>query len=529
MKEEDIKALVKALLSDTDKLLRKKPHYRRILGDPNQKMLDLMGCEGTLGIGDTIKATLPNLRRQILTSAMVLKEFDPWSHTVLHDENVPSITVKNSEGGWIDIESKRMPVAYQQAIVKKQTLHLCNNPMLHILLNVNPTERQSKLFIKFKEAWELRNMEGIKTDAVYTQKSQLEVGVLFYFDRHRRIKARTLKYSDGYTLITHKDDDGEHILECVYYQKDGVEYIDCYDDTNMYRLTNDGVDSVDELGNKVGDGWRRHDPEKHGFSECPLCTKRGPVAWDNVEDLIEVYERTYNTFMVIQNRYGWGVLYIKGRFNSTGQKIAGNVVLNDTSMSPEADAKILAPPAPDNMEATLDQLEYSIQKGAGSTFILPKDIKMSGDTSGIAVQLTQELDIETALTDVIEWQNFANKMSRLFKEGLGKELVNSGDKEYATASTDFDNININSKFVVWRPQSNEAYNQMLTTLRGAGGISARTLIEKNTESCPDEVARIQREKEEEIEAQLQQQEAAAMIAQTTGSTEETIVSEQANG
>lgn len=512
----DTKAKIEALLADPEQLLQKPPFYRRIVSSPNAMLgaSDMAVC-----VGAKVRAKLPKTRRNVLTQDTVLKEYDPWSHNVLTDDNIPSITVKNSEGGWITIEQKRMPIPFQQNIVKKQTLHLCNNPMSHILLNTEPDDVQSKGFVRIKQAWQERNMDGIKTEAVTAQKSQMDVGVLFYHDDKGRINARVLSYDKGFCIITHKGNNGEHILECVYYEEGDTMFIDCYDEEYMYRLTSDDSDGAST------DGWVYHEPVRHGFSECPLCTKRGPVAWDNVQDIIEVYERTYNTFMVIQNRYGWGVLYVKGKFNNTGQKVAGNVVLNDTSMNPEADAKILTPPSPQNMIETLDEMEHSIQKGSGSTFILPKDIKLSGDTSGIAVQLTQELDIETALQDVKEWQNFANKMMRLFKEGLARELVNSGEEGFEKAVTDFKRISILSQFSVWRPQSNEAYNQMLATLHGAGGISQQTLIEKNTESCPDELVRVKQEAEEEYQESLRRQKEEAMIAQQTNSASDTIITE----
>ena len=225
--------------------------------------------------------------------------------------------------------------------------------------------------------------------------------------------------------------------------------------------------------------------------------------------------------MVIQNRHDNGALYIKGKLNQLGQKLAGSIVLFDNSLDPNADAKYLTPPSPQNMIETLDQLEYSIQKGSGTTFILPKDIKLSGDTSGIAVQLTQELDIETALQDVNDWQNFANKMMRLFKQGLARELVSKGEKGYENAITEFEQLNIRTRFVVWRPQSNEAYNQMLTTLHGAGGISNQTLVEKNTESCPDEMARIRNEEEMAIQKQIKQQELTMRISEKAVNTNNT--------
>lgn len=519
---KDKSQLIAELLANPDKLLATTPYYRRI--DASGAQYDVFG-RTVESVGTKVKATLPSVKRVQVPIGALLREADPWSHSVLTDENIPSIYVKNSEGGYLKVEQKRLPLPYQQSIAKKQTLHLCNNPMSHVLLNTNPTEAQNKYFIRVKQAWDERNMDGKKTEAVYTQKNESFVGMLFYHDYNGKIKSRILRYSDGYNIITHKDQNGEHILECVYYCVDDVEYIDCYDDTYMYRLTNAGDIVTDAEGRVVNNGWRYETPVEHGFSEIPLAVKRGKVAWDNVQDLIEVAERTYNTFIVIQNRYGYGMLYVKGKINPKAQKVNGSFILNDTSMDPNADAKMLTPPSPENMKETLDQLEEQIMKGAGTTFILPKDIKMSGDTSGVAVQLTQELDIETALQDVNEWQNFANKMMRLFKEGLARELVNSGEKGFENAITDFEKLNIRTKFVVWRPQSNEAYNQMLTTLHGAGGISNQTLIEKNTESCPDEMARVQKEKEAEIQEALDKQERTLQLTKKYEERETTVVNE----
>ena len=519
---ENIRQQIVALLADPDKLLATTPYYRRI--DASGAQYDVFG-RTVESVGTKVKATLPSVKRVQVPIGALLREADPWSHSVLTDENIPSIYVKNSEGGYLKVEQKRLPLPYQQSIAKKQTLHLCNNPMSHVLLNTNPTEAQNKYFIRVKQSWDERNMDGKKTEAVYTQKNESFVGMLFYHDYNGKIKSRILRYSDGYNIITHKDQNGEHILECVYYCVDDVEYIDCYDDTYMYRLTNAGDIVTDAEGRVVNNGWRYETPVEHGFGEIPLAVKRGKVAWDNVQDLIEVAERTYNTFIVIQNRYGYGMLYVKGKINPKAQKVNGSFILNDTSMDPNADAKMLTPPSPENMKETLDQLEEQIMKGAGTTFILPKDIKMSGDTSGVAVQLTQELDIETALQDVNEWQNFANKMMRLFKEGLARELVNSGEKGFENAITDFEKLNIRTKFVVWRPQSNEAYNQMLTTLHGAGGISNQTLIEKNTESCPDEMARVQKEKEAEIQEALDKQERTLQLTKKYEERETTVVNE----
>lgn len=513
---------IAALLANPENLLKKKPFYREITA--RGSVLPSNNKRATVELTGTLPALLPNIRMKVVTQAQFMEELDVHSHRVLFDENVPSITIKAQKDGWIEMEQYRMAVPFQVLIRDKQVRHLCVNRMNHTLLNTNPTERQMKHFVRIKQAWVEKNMEGAKTKMVQDQKSYGDSGLLFFIDAEGNLRTKNINYADGYVIITHKNNEGKHILECLYYQvtdenNNTTTYIDCYDDEYMTRFTS----TADASGVVTESGWVRHEAVRHGFSECPLITKRGEVAWNRGQRTIESYEALYNTFIVIQKRHGWGIIYVKGKFNQNAQKIAGQVVLNDTSLDPNADAKILDSPDPNNMIDTLDLMEQTIMKSCGTTFILPKDIKISGDTSGLAVELTQELDMATAQDGVIEWQNVANKMSRLFKEGLAMELVNSGDKEYDKAITEFGELRIYSEFMVWKPKSEEAHNQMLTTLKGAGGISQQTLVEKNTVSTPDELMRIQKEHEQEIREADEQAEKAAKLAQKTSS--ETIVTE----
>ena len=372
--------------------------------------------------------------------------------------------------------------------MEKQVLHLTGNPMSFTMMETEPSETMRKNFVKFKQYWDLRNQDGMKKKFVTAQKSYGDAGLLYYHDSKGRIKSRVISFEGGYVLCPHNDKNGDRILESVYYIKDGVEYIDSYDERYMYRHTNDLQADNGEIG------WRFHEPEEHGFDEIPLITKRGKVAWDAVQTAIDGYETLYNIFLVVQKRFGNGILYIKGKFKDQAQKIAGSIVLNDTSMDNNGDAKFLTPPTPQNMIDTLQQQLEAIQLGAKTTFVLPKDIKTGGDLSGLAVQLTRELDIVNAEQAVIDWQNVADKMVRLFKQGLAKELVNNG--ENPNAVTEYAELQINAKFKVWRPFNETEFNQMITTLSGAGVISMETAIEVNTISKPDEKQRIKKEAEE---------------------------------
>ena len=174
--------------------------------------------------------------------------------------------------------------------------------------------------------------------------------------------------------------------------------------------------------------------------------------------------------------------------------------LNGTSLEGNGSAEFKVPPTPQGVLDLLQSLWEQIQIGSSTTFMLPKDVKSSGDISALAIMLTQSLDIEGAEQSVIEWQNFISKMQRLFVEGLAKELVNKGINPNAV--TEFKKLRIGAKMKIWRPFNEAEYNQMLATLKGAGIISTKTAVEKNTISTPDELTRL----EDEIFAQQKQTE-----------------------
>lgn len=501
------KELINELLSDPHKLMQKKPFTRGSDISFKSSLPDFVG------LNETIEAALPSFRKETVTQEQFMQELDSASHAVLFDDNIPSICIKTKDGGYQDIKFAKMSVPFQKNIKNKQVLHLTGNNMVFTLIETNPSEKQRQNFVTFKQYWDLRNQDGMKNKMVDAQLSYGDAGLLYYFDYKGRIKSRLLSYADGYVLCPHNDQNGDRILESVYYIKDNIEYIDSYDDTYMYRYKKDN--SIDKVENS---GWILEAPIAHGFDEIPLITKRGDVAWNDVQNIITSYEILYNVFNAIQKRHGWGLLYIKGKFKDNAKKIAGSVILNDTSIDGKGDAKFLTPPSPQGTIDTLQLMLDTIQLGSSTTFILPKDIKTGGDISGIAIQLTQSLDIENALQKVIEWQNVADKMVRLFKYGLAVELVREGKN--ATAITDFETLNINAKFKVWKPMNEYEYNQMLTILTGAGILSKETGIEKNTESSPDEQMRLEKEHQAMIDEQIAAQERQMNLSQQSNKNKE---------
>ena len=472
---ETRKEIVRRLLAHPEEMLMKKPFTR---GSATYAASD-RNCGAEESVVATRQAVLPDVTKTIVTQDKFMKELDPGSHEVLFDENMPSICVKANDGQFYEIKFKRTAIALQERIRQKQTLALCGNPRVFTLHDSNPDEKLVRNFADLKWHWLERNQDGLGTKAVYGQLGLGDIGLLMYFNHKGEVRGRIISYEDGYVIISHNDPNGERVMECVYYADSAnVQRIDAYDDEFMYRFANDG-------------GWHMEGMERHGFSEIPLVTKRGPVAWNDVQGLIETFEILYNIFMVIEKRHGWGILYVKGRFKEDARQIAGSIMLQDTSFEGNGDARFLAPPTPDGMLSAMQDLLEKIQIGSSVTFILPKDVKTGGDISGLAMQITRSFDIEGAARSVIEWQNFADKHARLFKEGLAKELVNKG--ENPNAVTEFAKMRISCKYKAWQPFDEGTYNQMLCTMKGAGIISTKTAVEKNTVSAPDELVRLEAE------------------------------------
>lgn len=482
---------IKALLSDPNRLKQFKPFTRGVIVD------SFLLSGQTVSNNGKQTASLPDFEKAIITQEDYMRELDPQSHKVLFDDNIPSIAVKLQNNGMFEVEQAKVSFPYQQKIVNKKTLHLCGYPTVLRLASPDATEKQNKDFMTFKEYWNKRNMDGLRTEMVRTQLSLGIVGKLYYFDRKGQIKARILSYDKGYVLCPHDDANGDRILESVYYMNDrGEEVIDSYDDTYMYRHVNRITNKNDNIKE-----WILQSPIKHGFSEIPLITKRGKVAWDDAQSIIDQYERIYNIFVVIMKRHGWGILVMNGKFNEQSKKLAGNVVLEmkPSQQNPNPTADFKSAPSPQGMFDMLESLENQMQLASNCTFILPKDIKMSGNISGLAIQLTQSGDNEIALLNAIDWQNVINKDVRLFKEGLAKELVNRGINK--TAVTDFENLNISANFKVWMPKSQAELMQNLSIGVAGKFVSRETAMEECGYGVPQEKERLSDERDKDIELQ----------------------------
>ena len=181
--------LIDAFLKDPNKILVKKPFTRGVTEER-----DSLPNGGVVGVSESVSVSVPKYKRNIVSQQQFARELDPSSHDVLFDENIPSLCVKIENGGYHEVKYKRMSVPIQRLIKNKQVMHLTANPMQFTLMDITPTETQQNNFITFKQYWDLRNQDGMKTKMVDTQKSYGDAGLLYYFDLDGCIKSRLLSF-----------------------------------------------------------------------------------------------------------------------------------------------------------------------------------------------------------------------------------------------------------------------------------------------------------------------------------------------
>lgn len=488
--------ILKPRFNNVDEILFKEPFTRG--GAP----VSSMGAPVEVGSKKEIFASTRMMNP--ISQDRYLAELDPSMHDIHFDDNVPTIVARvKQDGGWglIEMQYRKMALAYQRKIAEKQTLYLTGKPMKLTMYNHAPTEEDRDIFTDIKEEWISKNMDVSMNKMVHEQKTTADAAMLMYFDKRGRISSKVYSYSDGYTLIPHYDIYGEMDFFAMSYMDKGTETLECYDEENHYRFQK-------KEGAKT---WTLTFLELHGFDEVPVAYKRGRVAWEDAQSIIEVLEVIYNIYTVIMKRHGWGLLYIKGRIDPKLKKTAGAVILNDPDPDSRGEADFKAPPTPEGMENLIKDLRKQIHTQTSTVFLDPEDIKLSSQPSGIAIKMLLNAAIERAMQDAKDWDDIADKICRLFIFGLGRERG---------AFTKYNAMKVRASFEVWVPQSESEISQNINVLKASGVMSTETGSSVNPYAQPDEYDKIM--KEEAYAAELKTNNSKAIAENQIANNQQNI-------
>ena len=455
-------------LSDPTRLLQMKPFTRGgHMNGHGYEMQEVLN-------NTTIETGFANLTLNPISQDTYITEYKPDLHHIILNKTIPHIKVCfdgcEMPTGMIELTQT---ASFQKLIHSAHVRSLTNNPLEFNLSTQDAEQGGIKAFEMAKSEWSWRSMDYWLAKAINACKQLGNCGLLFSYDKDiNQCVVTSYSYEDGYQIVPNYDEYGIEITRSLVYQVDNNIVIDTYDSRKHYRIVQN---------NKNGDGSWEITTEIHGFSRCPLLTKRGKVAWEYAETSIEMWELMTNIGAIALKRFGTFALAFWGEMDTDSFKRDSSTLiinLSSDTTNGRQDAKVLDFPEPKTMDSYLKTLEEKISLFSSTSFITPKDITAT-NSGGNGIALAMSNDYALATQSAIDWKKFVNDMFYLFQEGLDLE-TNGVDK--------FAKLKVGAKIVPWSLETN---NTKITNLQmEAKWLSMKTIIEKSPDAAPDEEERI---------------------------------------
>lgn len=460
----------KELLLDPAKLLFKKPFVRGVNDEYiriyNQDTFD----------DDALVAQIPSFTGRTISQAQYLLELDPNSHAIMFNTDLPRLS-SNPQATWDEANPYRASFSLQAEILAQQVEYVNTKGMKFTMLNTFPTDEIHNTFIDIKDEWVSRNMDINKARLFEEQKTVGDAAMLFYYNAKKQCSSRILSYRGGYQLIPLYDENEDMIAFSVYYKSNKIEKLDTYDEKYIYKF------ELTEGENKES-SWNILSRTSHGFDSIPIVYKRGEVAWERGQVLIDIYELLYNIYMIVEKKVGFPLLYIIGKPTLEKRSDTAVMLKDASSADMKSDAKFLNPQEPAGFQNLLTDLFKKIQICTSSILLAADEIKITADISGIALKMLRSASYQKAQKDIREYDDAADTMIRLFKDGVSKELG---------VYTSWNLCKVRAEYELYEPQSETEFVNRLITQKQSGIISGETATNLSPDAQPDEKHRIERE------------------------------------
>ena len=454
-------------LSNPQRLLQMKPFTRGgHMNGHGYEMSDVLN-------NTTIETGFANLTLHPISQDTYITEYKPDLHHIILNQTIPHIKVVfdgcEMPSGMIELTQT---ASFQKLIHSAHVRSLTNNPLEFNLCRQDEEQGGVNAFEIAKSEWTWRNMDYWLAQAINACKQVGNCGILFSYDKDtNQCIVTSYNYEDGYQVVPNYDEYGFEIARSLVYQVDDKIVIDTYDARKHYRITQ----------SETSQGGWEITSELHGFSRCPLLTKRGKVAWEYAETSIEMWELMTNINAIALKRFGTFALAFWGEMDKDSfKRDSSTLIINLSSdqTNGKQDAKVLEFPEPQTMDKYLKTLEEKISLFSSTSFITPKDITTS-NSGGNGIALAMSNDYALATQSATDWRKFVNDMFYLFQEGL--DLESNGREKYAK-------LKVGAKIIPWSLETN---NTKITNLQmEAKWLSMKTIIEKSPDAAPDEEERI---------------------------------------
>lgn len=492
-------------------ILTKKPFYRLQnsgLFTKSQQPVDSMSFQEKKQVG------------MAMTQTDFLEEYYPSAHKINSElffpehYNYGEVIMENGEKmeTMYREETFRVAVPLQNVIAAQHLVHLYGNDTHHELADRQVDAALNSDFFDFQYGWLTHNIDVTLYQAGRAMEITGDKAIVFY-TYEGRLHTKVLSFLDGDTLYPHYDSvTGKMSVFArkfsAYDEKNDevTTFVEVWDDANLSRYKRDrqGANAViSNIKDFFGlEGYELIDRVPHGFPKCPVVYKRHPQngpGWNNVQYIIDDIEVALSYWAKACASTANDAYILQG----DNVEIKGDPYGRVRAFTAGTDDKISLLEKKTNGEyfqAYVERLYKELFRGAFT--VEPPQLK-SGDTPAAAIKLIYSPNLDLAILQAKDEQDFINDVRELFCIGYGMER---GEARR------FINLNehILSYIIPFVHENTQELVQNLVALKSAGLMSTETGAEHNPYTTNGEADKIFRE-------QKQQQAADRLYQLKTGS------------
>lgn len=495
-------------------LLTKKPFYRL----QNSGLFTKQEKSAPV---DSLKYDEKKPQAMLMTQTDFLEEYYPSAHKINSELFFPECynygTVITEEGERLETmyreETFRVAVPLQKVTALQHLVHLYGNDTHHELADNKVSTELNDQFMQFQMGWLIKNIDISIYEAGKSEEITGDKAIVFYMYQGK-MYTKVLSFLNGDTLYPHYDPiTGKmNVFARKFYSYDEENkvvavWVEVWDDTYLtrYKQTTVGVKgAVNKVKETLGlNGYELVSRQPHGYPELPVAYDRskdnGP-GWNDVQYLADEIEVALSYWAKACASTANDAYVMKGDDVEIKGDPLGRV--RAFTMGKDDEVQLLEKKTGgDFFQAYVERLYKEYFRGS---FTVETPELKSGDTPASTIKLIYAPNLDLAITQAKEKQDFINQVRHLFCIGYGMETKKI--TEYLRLEE-----HILSYLVPFVHEDVNSTVANLVALKNAGLMSTETGAEHNPYTTNAEADKIFKE-------QKKQQEADRLYELRTGST-----------